>query len=177
VSETAAAPVSTAGTAEEQASAVGRLRRSSLGQLLILLVQAGLGMVVNLYASLPAADQGKGVMASFGDAVAKGPASLAIHAIVGMLVLINACMLIVFSLTVRSMTARVCSAIGLVCVIGAAMSGAAFVNAAPNSGNGASLTMALLTLVALACYAVNLFVLGGVRDEAGAGEGRGRTAG
>jgi hypothetical protein len=46
------------------------------------------------------------------------------------------------------------------------MSGASFVNANQNAGNAAntaSLTMALLTLVALACYAVNLFVLGDER--------------
>jgi hypothetical protein len=139
---------------------VGRLRRSSLAQLLLLVVQTGLGMAVNLYVSLPDADQGKGVMASFGNSIAKGPAAVAVHAIFGLLVFVNACVLVVFSLTVRSAAAKACSVVGWLCIAGAAMSGAAFVNANQDSGNAASLTMALLTLVAVACYAVNLFVLG-----------------
>ena len=164
MSETAAAPAAPVGTAAgEHAHAVGRLRRSSLGQIILLLIQTGLGMGVNIYVSLPAADQGKGVMASFGDSVAKGPAAVAIHAILGMLLFINACVLIVFALTVRSGAAKIFSVVGCVCIIGAAMSGASFVNANQNAGNSAntaSLTMALLTIVALACYAVNLYVLG-----------------
>lgn len=159
MSESAAAPVS-AGPAEEHAHAVARLRRSSLAQLLLLVVQTGLGMAVNLYVSLPDADQGKGLTASFGDAVAKGPVGVAVHAIFGLLVFINACVLVVFALTVRATAAKVCSVVGWLCIAGAATSGAAFVNANQDSGNAASLTMALLTLVAVACYAVNLFVLG-----------------
>ena len=166
MSESAAVPTPVGSTAGEHAHAVGRLRRSSLGQLVLLVLQTGLGMGVNLYVSLPTADQGKGVMASFGDAVAKGPAALAVHAIFGMLVFINACVLVVFALTVRSGVAKICSVLGWVCIAGAAMSGAAFVNANQDSGNAASLTMALLTLVAVACYAVNLFVLGNPRAAA-----------
>jgi hypothetical protein len=162
VSESAVAPTPAGSTPDEDALAVGRLRRSSLAQLLLLVVQTGLGMGVNLYSSLPAADQGKGLPASFGDSVAKGPAALAVHAIFGMLVFINACVLVVFSFTVRPAAAKICSVVGWLCIAGAAASGAAFVNAHQNSGNSAntaSLTMALLTLVAVACYAVNLFVL------------------
>ncbi len=52
------------------------------------------------------------------------------------------------------------------------MSGATFVNANQNSGNaasGASLTMALLTLMsmALGCYAWNLFVLSDAKRDCG----------
>lgn len=151
-------------TSEEHAHAIGRVRRSSFAQLLMLLVQAGLGMGVNLFVTLPAADQGKGTMASFGNALTKGPAAVAVHAGFGLLLFINACMLVVFAFTVRRTAVRVCSAVGWLCILGAAMAGASFVNANPNSGNsanGASLGMALLTFIAIACYAVNLFVLGG----------------
>ena len=163
MTESAVAPAIVGTAVDEHAHAVGRLRRSSLAQIVLLVIQSGLGMAVSLYVTLPAADQGKGLMASFGDSVAKGPVAVAIHAILGMLVFINACMLVIFSLTVRHRAAKIFSLIGGLCIIGAAMSGAAFVNANQNSGNSAdsaSLTMALLTFVALACYAVNLFVLG-----------------
>lgn len=165
----APAPAGTAATvrtaAEEHAHAVGRLRRSSLGQIVLLVLEAGLGMTVSMYVSVPAADHGKGLMASFGDSIAKGPAAIAIHAILGMLVFINACVLVIFALTVRSNAAKICSVIGWVGIMGAAVSGAAFLNAAHHAGRGASLTMGLLTLVAIACYAVNLFALGEAADE------------
>jgi hypothetical protein len=164
VSESAAAtaPAAVGPATPEHELAVARLRRSSLAQVVLLVVESGLGMGVNLYASLPAADQGKGLMASFSDAVARGPLAVAVHAVFGMLVFINACMLVVFSFTVRPTAAKVCSVVGWLCIAGAATAGAAFVNANPDSGagNAASLGMALLSLLAVACYAVNLYALG-----------------
>ena len=61
------------------------------------------------------------------------------------------------------MTARrpafiVTSGLSLLAILGAAGSGAAFVN---TGANGASLGMALLTAVALGCQVVNLFLLAG----------------
>lgn len=158
----AAAPLGAASpAADEQAAAVDRMRRSSLGALLLLLAQAILGMWVNLYCTVPDADRGKGVMASFGNALAKGPASVAIHAGFGMLLFLDACVVVVFALTVRHTVVRAASVLGWICIAGAAMSGAAFVN--NSNANGASMTMAVLTFVAVACYAVNLYLLGGRR--------------
>jgi len=158
-----AAPESgpSAAGADEHATAVDRMRRSSLGALLLLVVQAILGMCAALYGRLPAADKGKGLLASFGDAVAKGPASVAMHAGFGMLLFVDACVVVVFALTVRHIAVRVASALSWLCIAGAATAGAASVNA--GGSKGASLTMAVLTFVAMACYAVNLYVLGGDR--------------
>jgi hypothetical protein len=169
---TAAAPVGTTATtggrapaqspADEHAEAVRRLRIFSFAQVLLLAVQTGLGVVANIFATLPAADQGKGPLSSFGDSVSKGPVSVAAHAGFGMLVFVNACLLIVFSLIVRDTSVKLASAIGWLCIAGAAVSGAAFVNAnqTSNSANYASLVMGLLTMVAFAAYAWNLYVLG-----------------
>ena len=162
---TAAAPAApTAGRSPsaEHAEAVRRLRDFSLAQVLLLAVQTALGLVANIFATLPAADQGKGLLSSFGDSVSKGPASVAAHAGFGMLVFVNACLLIVFSLTVRDTSVKLASTIGWLCIAGAAVSGAAFVNATQtsNPANYASLTMGLLTMVAFAAYAWNLFILG-----------------
>ena len=148
--------------ADEHAEAVRRLRTFSLAQVLLLAVQTGLGFWANLFATLPAADQGKGLLSSFSDSVAKGPVSVASHAGFGMLVFVNACLLIVFSLTVRDSSVKLTSTLGWLCIAGAAVSGATFVNANQdsNSASYASLTMGLLTMIAFACYAWNLFVLG-----------------
>jgi len=163
VSESAAAAPANVGQApsDDQAEAVARLRDFSFAQVLLLAVQTGLGLVANLFADLPASDQGQGLLSSFRDSITKGPASVAAHAGFGMLVFVNACLIIVFSLTVRDGSAKLTSAIGWLSIAGSAVSGAAFVNAnqTSNSANYASLTMGLLTMVAFACYAWNLYVL------------------
>lgn len=160
---TPAAGAAPAGSAAEQALAVDRMRRSSLGALALLLVQAILGMWAGLYATIPDADQGKGVFASFGDALAHGPVSVATHAGFGMLVFLDSCVIVIFALTVRHTAVRVASVLGWLCIAGSAMSGASFVN--NSNANGASMTMAVLTFVAVACYAVNLYLLGGRRVQ------------
>jgi heme A synthase len=165
VSESAAAIASgdaDQATSDGYAESVRRVRAFSLAQVVLLLVQTGLGIWVSIYSTLPGADEGKGLLSSFGNSISKGPMSVATHAGFGMLVFINACLLIVFALTVRDTTVRAASVIGWLCIVGAAVSGATFLNATQDSSsaNSASLTMGLLTLVALGCYAWNLYALG-----------------
>ena len=156
---------------EQEAEAVRRVRVFSFAQVLLLVVQTGLGIWVNIYCTLPGADEGKGLLSSFGNSISKGPASVATHAGFGMLVFINACLLVVFALTVRDTSVKLASVIGWLCIVGAAVSGASFVNATQdsNSANSASLTMGLLTMVALGCYAWNLYTLKGSESAAPAG--------
>ena len=163
LSSAAAAPTSDA----EHAEAVRRLRIFSFAQVLLLVVQTGLGIAVSIFATLPAADQGQGLLSSFGNSMSKGPVGVAAHAGFGMLVFVNACLLIVFSLTVRDRSVKLASALGWLCIAGAASSGAAFVNANQDtsSANYASLVMGLLTMVAFAAYAWNLYVLGSVKKD------------
>ena len=160
---TAAAPEAApaAANADEAAIAVDRMRRSSLGALVLLMAQAVLGMWAGLYATIPDDDTGQGLFASFRNALTHGPVSVATHAGFGMLVFLDACVIVVFALTVQNTAVRVASVLGWLCIAGAAMSGAAFVN--NSNANGASMTMAVLTFVAVSCYAVNLYVLGGRR--------------
>jgi len=149
------------------------VRRTSLGMTVALLVQYALGMVVNLYVTVPARDQGGGVLTAIGRAFANGPASLAIHAALGLLILAGTISLVVRSVLSRRRPLIWLSAVTLLAVLGAAFNGAAFVN----SGNdGASLGMALLTGLALLCLVVTLFVTGApgaarpaVRGTAGRG--------
>jgi hypothetical protein len=150
-------------TSDEHAEAVRRMRTFSFAQILLLAVQTGLGLWVGIYGTLPGTDEGKGLLSSFGNSISKGPMSVATHAGFGMIVFINACLLVVFALTVRDTTVRAASVIGWLSVAGAAVSGASFVNATQNStsANSASLVMGLLTMLALGCYAWNLYTLAG----------------
>ena len=132
------------------------VRRSSLGLAVALLVQFALGLAVNLYVTVPARDHGGGVLAAAGRALANGPASLAVHAGLGLLLLLGSTALVVRAVVARTEVFVVTSVVSLLAVLGAAASGAAFVN----SGNsGASLGMGLLTALALLCQIVNLFRL------------------
>jgi hypothetical protein len=130
-----------------------RLRGASMGAAVMLVIQFGLGVGVNLYTTLPAAGSGG---RSIGDAFSSG-ALLALHAAFGLLLVITALSLLVRAIAARHRPVIVTSAIGLLAIIAAAGSGASFVN---DSANGASLGMALATGVAMLCYLVSLFILG-----------------
>ena len=165
MSDTAATPATT--TEDEHLLAARRLRDFSFAQVILLVLQTVLGMRVNLFVQVPADDQGKGLLSSFGDAMSKGPAEIAAHAGFGLLVFINACLIVVFSLTVRGVSVKLVSVLGWLAIAGAAVSGASFLNATPNtsSTNNASFAMALLTMLAVACYAWNLFAIAKANTE------------
>jgi hypothetical protein len=130
-----------------------RLRGASMGAAVMLVIQFGLGVGVNLYVTLPAAGRGgRGV----GQAFSNG-ALLALHTVFGLLLVVTAISLLVRAIAARHRPVIVTSAVGLLAIIAAAGSGASFVG---DSATGASLGMALATGVAMLCYLVSLFILG-----------------
>jgi hypothetical protein len=134
------------------------LRRASLGAMVMLILEFALGTGVNLYVTLPSGDHGSGLGAAIGRALADGPAAVAAHAALGLLLIVAAVVLLIRAVAARHVPVITLSAVGLLAILAAASSGARFVG---TGQNGASLGMALATAVAMACYAVSLFVLGG----------------
>jgi hypothetical protein len=132
------------------------LRKTSLGLSIALLVQYALGMWVNLYVTVPKRDHGGGVPAAIGRALSNGPAALAVHAGLGVILVVGSIVLVIRAARARYRLTIVTSVVSLLAVAGAAGSGAAFVN---TGNDGASLGMALLTAVALVCFLLNLYVL------------------
>ena len=132
---------------------IERLRGASMGAAVMLVIQFGLGIGVNLYVTLPAAGSGG---RSIGQAFSNG-ALLAAHAVFGLLLIVTSVSLLVRAIIARHRPVIVTSAVGLLAIIAAAGFGASFVN---SSKNGASLGMALATGVAMLCYLVSLMVLG-----------------
>ena len=148
------------GSRAESAAPAARgsgLRANALSAVVMLLIEYGLGMWVNLYAQIPAGDHGKGTFAAFGAAVAHGPVVLAVHAILGTLLLVTAIALIVRAALARNAAAAVIGAIAFLATIAAWLSGARFVG---DAADGASFGMAITTGVALLSYVVILFVPG-----------------
>jgi hypothetical protein len=143
------------GTSAQRASA-GRtagLRQASLAALVLLLIQYGIGIGVDLYVTVPAADHGH----TISPAISNGPGALTVHIVLGLLLILAAAALVVQAIMARHPGVIVTSVIGLLALVGAAAQGAAFVD----KGNpSASMIMAILTGVALLCYGISLYLLG-----------------
>jgi len=142
--------------ARDRAGRQDGVRKTSLGVSIALLVQYALGMWVNLYVTVPKRDQGGGVPAAVGRALSSGPAALAVHAGIGLVLVVGSVALVARAIQAGHRMTMVTSLIILLAVAGAAITGAAFVN---TGNDGASLGMALLTAVALLCSLLNLSVL------------------
>jgi heme A synthase len=145
MSGTAAAPEALEDSRTRQ---FGRLRGWSMGAMVILILQYALGMGVNLFITT-----GKG---GFSEAFKNGPV-LALHTILGLLLVLVAIVLLVQAITARHPAAITASAVGLAAIIGAAGSGISFLK---SGTNGASMGMAMATAVAFLCYTLCLFLLG-----------------
>jgi hypothetical protein len=139
------------------------LRRMTLTAGLLVLVQAGLGIVVNLYVTVAAHHPGarppeyfSGSFRSVIWSIGQGPVALAVHAAFGL-----ALVLMVVAVAARAVAARAgwvtfTSVLGALLVIGAGFNGASFLDFGENFS---SLLMELLALAALGCYLVGGFLL------------------
>ena len=127
-------------------SRLAALRGNCMGAAVLLIVQFGLGMGVNLYVTLPARKSFLSTV--FGSAV------LAAHAIVALALLGAAIAALVRAIRARRVV--VFTALGLAAIVAAAIAGASFVG---NQATGASLAMALATAVAMFCYLAAIFSL------------------
>jgi hypothetical protein len=139
-------------TSERPAGRVRGLRRASLAAFVLLLIQYGFGMYVNLYVTVPAADHGQGI----GKAISNGPAALSVHAVLGFLLALAAIGVLVQALIARHWAVLTASAIALVAIIGAATQGAGFVS---QGHAAASMAMAVLAGVAMLCYGTVVYLL------------------
>jgi hypothetical protein len=145
------------------------LRRLALGAVLLVLIQAAIGMVVNLYVTIPARHPGarpanyfSGSASSVGWAFTHGASALAIHATLGLGLVVLVIGVAVRSFAVTGWPVRAWSILGALLVIGAGFNGASFLDF---NQSLSSLVMALLAFAAVACYAVVVFLLPGVRTR------------
>src|SRR5260370_11011471 len=73
-----------------QARRIAGLRGNSLGISLMLIAEYGLGIGVSLYVHIPAADRGNAIASALGRALTSRPVVLAVHAGLGLLLLVAA---------------------------------------------------------------------------------------
>lgn len=141
--------------AHDMAAKIQGLRITALAGLVMLLLEYGLGVWTNLYAHLPASDHGKATFAAFGGAVAHGPAGLALHALLGTLLIVTAVSVVVRAALARQAAPVLIGCVALLAILAAWFSGTKFVS---DAANGASFGMAVATGVALLGYAIILFI-------------------
>jgi hypothetical protein len=147
MSDTHTATPAAGSGAQDPASRLARLRTSSLGAVAVLLIQFILGIIYNLYGTMPTAKKSIGMFSS---------PLIALHVIVAFLLIIAAVGQMVRAIGTRHKLAIWMSAVGLVAILAAFFAGIGFVG---NGAAGASLGMALAFAVALACYVVLVFAL------------------
>lgn len=134
------------------------LRANSFAAIVILLIEYGLGIWVNLFGHLPASDHGASPATGFGRAVSNGPVGLSIHAVLGVLLVITAVTAVVRAALVGRRALIGAAVVGLLAIVDAAFSGASFVG---NGANGASMSMAVAAGVAIGAYAFVLLLSAG----------------
>ena len=134
-------------TAQAQASRLVRIRMSSLGAVVMLIIQFILGVIYSLYGTAPTSAKSVGLFSS---------PDLALHVILGILLVIAALGQLIRAIGVRHRLTIWLSAVGLVAIVAAGFAGLGFTD---SGAAGASLGMSLAFAVALACYVVLVFAL------------------
>lgn len=140
------------------------LRWILLVTVLLVVVQASIGMVVNLYVAIPSHHPGAkpanyftGSFHSVVWAVGHGAAALAVHATLGLALAVLVVGAAVHAIRAAGRAVAAWSVLGGLLVIGAGFNGASFLDF---NHDISSLIMALLALGAIGSYTVALFLLG-----------------
>jgi hypothetical protein len=144
--------------------ALNGLRMNSFAAVVMILLEFGLGVGVNLFSTLPQADHGRGLFTAFGSTVTGGPVVLAVHAVLGTVLLITGVSAVVRASLIRQPALILITVIALLGIVAAWLSGARFVG---TMANGASMAMAIATAVSILCYALILFIVPGPTTQEG----------
>jgi hypothetical protein len=136
------------------------LRPLCLVALIALVIQFVLGIILNLYVTVP--DYSR---ASYIQEIERAPGFLTAHALVGLVLLGTAVLLLIQAIALQALALITLLVTGLAALLGAFVAGEVFVK---NGADTASLWMSILTGVALASYIGVQALAGGVsRTPAG----------
>jgi hypothetical protein len=138
------------------------LRRMTLLAAVLVVAQTAVGMVVNLYVTVPTHHSGAqpanyftGSLQSIAWALGHGAVALAIHAILGLALVAIAVWVAVRAVKLRPGWVGFTAVLGALLAVGAGFNGASFLDF---NNNISSLLMALLALGSLSCYVVGLYL-------------------
>jgi hypothetical protein len=124
----------------------------------MLVLQYGLGMILNFYVGVPAADAHAGIFTE----IATAPLALTAHALLGVGLAGTAILAVARAMRLGERLLAVLAAAGLAAIVGAFVAGEMFVK---NGEDGTSFAMAMLTGAALLCYLATLILTSGPRPD------------
>ncbi|MGH7706094.1 MAG: hypothetical protein ACRENY_09530 [Candidatus Dormibacteria bacterium] len=137
-------------------SGVLALRRMVLGTAISVIVQAGIGMDVNLFVAIPShhsgaqpADFFTGSLSSLLWAITHGGLALAVHTLLGIVLIVMVIAVVVRAARLRRRASTIWSALGACLVVAAAFNGASFLDFHLDLN---SLLMALFAFASVICY-------------------------
>jgi hypothetical protein len=149
---------------EAAGHSIGTLRLRALIAVFLVVIQSSLGVVVNLYETVPKQHSGANPSNYFAGsyhsvlwAISSSFPALVIHSILGLLLVIMAISVAAHSYLLHQTRVTTIAIFGGLFVIGAAFNGASFLDFAGK--NISSLLMALLAFGALVCYVLIVYVL------------------
>jgi len=141
-----------------------QMRNQFLGTLMFLIVQFLLGMAVNLFVTIPTNHPGAnppeyfgGVAQSVTWAILHGHVLLQIHAVLGLLLVLNALGLLLAAIRARARDLITVTSFGLFGVLAAGFNGGSFLN---YNQDFSSMIMATFFAWAVVSYVVGIFVTG-----------------
>jgi hypothetical protein len=133
------------------------LRQVSAAALVMLVLQYGLGMILNFYVGIPAADAHAGIVTE----ITTAPLALTAHALLGVCLVGTAILAVARASAMRDRFLALLAAAGLAAIIGAFVAGEMFVK---NGQDSTSFVMAMLTGAALLSYVALLVLASGARQ-------------
>jgi hypothetical protein len=140
-----------------------RLRRWLFAMTVLLIIQIGNGMVVNLFVTIPPHHPGaapgsylSGSARSLAWALGSAPPALAIHASLGVALILGCVAVAVAATRCASRAVATLTTLAAALIIGAAFNGVSFLDF---NHDISSLIMALLALAAVLCYLTALFTM------------------
>jgi hypothetical protein len=143
---------------------VEQLRLQAGGAVVLICVQAGLGMFVNLFVTIPKRHSGANPSEFFSGstrsviwAIDHGAIALAIHVVLGLLLAIMAINIVAHAITAGRRAMLIWSVLGAMGSIGAGFTGAGFLDF---NEDVSSFFMSILALASLLCFAVVLYLPG-----------------
>jgi hypothetical protein len=141
-----------------------QMRNQFLGTLIFLVIQFLLGMAVNLFVTIPIDHPGAnppeyfgGVVQSVAWAILHGHVLLQIHAVLGLLLVLNALGLLIAAIRSRAKDLIWVTALGLFGVLAAGFNGGSFLN---YNQDFSSMIMASFFAWAVIAYVVGIFLTG-----------------
>jgi len=139
--------------ARSRAASLTGLSRPSYAMAILLLVQYGLGIGVNLFVTLPRQDHRAGL----GAVISNGPAAVSMHAVLGLALVVTALAIAIRAVATRHGGIIALAVLGLAGLTSAAINGTRFAGTGQNED---SMGMALAWAVALLCYLSIVYIAG-----------------